>query len=465
MKRLQDPRWFLILMFLGIIASVPLAQVLKELRQGGEVLALEIFAQAPTSANLRSYEQSLEKANWLGRLTRPWLHFAQFRWLKDGAEKVVIGHSGWYFYKPGLNYMLARQEIQDRSNETNDPVAAIVHFRDQLAAHGIQLIVMPAPNKESIYPDRVTSRAESLRGIMAPGTKQLFARLREANVEVIDLFTVFGEVREQSASGSHNPLYLAQDTHWSPAGVALAAKSVARRLTELGWVQPGSVEYAERPAPVQRYGDLVRMMQAPQIERNFKPETVPTVQVIRCDTNQLYKDEAEAEILVLGDSFLRVYQHDEPNAAGFIAHLAKELKQPLMSLVNDGGGSTLVREELAARPVFLQNKKVVLWEFVERDIGLGLKGWRRTPLPPPPQQPVASAALPRANSKKIGNVLIEGNLITNCYAAGIMLFATDHYDLKRPDSYSDIRIINNKISDIYPHPDLREEHSMSREPG
>mgnify|MGYP003574986697 CR=1 FL=1 len=397
MKRLHDPRWFLILMFLGVIAIVPLVQVMKEVRQGSGVRALEIFAQAPTSENLRSYEHNLEKANWFAHWTRPWLHFAQFRWLKDGAEKVVIGHSGWYFYKPGLNYMLARREIQERANKTNDPVTAIVHFRDQLAAHGIQLIVMPAPNKESIYPDRVSSRAESLHGVMAPGTRELLTALRAANVEVIDLFNVFGEAREQSAPGSHTPLYLAQDTHWSPAGVALAAKNAARRLTELGWIQPGSVEYAERPAPVQRYGDLVRMMQAPQIERSLKPETVPTVQVIRCDTNQPYKDEAEAEILVLGDSFMRVYQHDEPNAAGFIAHLAKELKQPLMSLVNDGGGSTLVREELAARPVFLQNKKVLLWEFVERDIGLGLKGWQRTPLPPPP----AKSALVQGSAQVI----------------------------------------------------------------
>jgi hypothetical protein len=132
---------------------------------------------------------------------------------------------------------------------------------------------------------------------------------------------------------------------------------------------------------VQRLGDILRMMQAPIIERSLKPENVSAVQVVRSENGQLYNDEADAEILVLGDSFMRIYQQDEPNAAGFIAHMAKELKQPMMSLVNDGGGSTLVREELCARPVFLKNKKVVLWEFVERDIGIGLKDWQRTPLP------------------------------------------------------------------------------------
>src|SRR4051812_8960668 len=123
------------------------------------------------------------------------------------------------------------------------------------------------------------------------------------------------------------------------------------------------------------------MLQTPRIERSVPPENVAAVQVIRDDTAKPYVDEAGAELLVLGDSFMRIYQQDTPNSAGFIAHLAKELKQPMMSVVNDGGGSTLVREELCARPIFLNNKKVVVWEFVERDIGMGIKGWRRIPLP------------------------------------------------------------------------------------
>src|SRR5206468_8902668 len=115
--------------------------------------------------------------------------------------------------------------------------------------------------------------------------------------------------------------------------------------------------------------------------RRVNPEPVPCVQVVRRETGEHYKDTPDAEILVLGDSFTRIYQQDQPGAAGFIAHLAKELKQPVMSLVNDGGGSTLVRQELHGRPAFLKNKKVVLWEFVERDIGLGLEGWKLVPLP------------------------------------------------------------------------------------
>ena len=122
-----------------------------------------------------------------------------------------------------------------------------------------------------------------------------------------------------------------------------------------------------------RSGDVVRLLQLP---RPVAPETVPCRQVVHSATGVPYRDEPAAEILVLGDSFLRIYETDEPGAAGFIAHLAGELKQPVTSLINDGGGATLVRQELYRRPALLTNKKLVVWEFVERDLRLATEGWQ-----------------------------------------------------------------------------------------
>ena len=368
--------------FLLALSSVGLIQITIETWRGEWPQAFDLFRHPPTVAALRAYEQGLEDASWAARKLRPWMQFAQFEWLKDGGEKAVIGEAGWYFYKPGLNYLIARPAGAKASGVANDPFAAIVDFRDQLAARGIRLVVMPVPNKESVYPDRLTRRAGALRGVRAPRTVDLLDRLRAAKVEVIDLFTAFAQARQPTGSASEPSLYLAQDTHWSPAGVEVAAKVVARRLIALGWARPGPVDYSERSALVQRLGDVLRMLQVPLIERRVPAETVPCVQVVRRDNGALYQEAPEAEILVLGDSFVRIYQSDEPGAAGFVAHLGKELRQPLMALVNDGGGSTLVRQELRGRPAFLKHKQVVLWEFVERDIGLGLEGWKLVPLPP-----------------------------------------------------------------------------------
>jgi hypothetical protein len=149
-------------------------------------------------------------------------------------------------------------------------------------------------------------------------------------------------------------------------------------------MNPGRTEYQTRPATTLRIGDVIRMLDVPQIEARLAPEGVSCRQVLQAGTQALYQGDPRSEILVLGDSFLRIFQQDEPGAAGFIAHLAQRLRQPVAAIVNDGGASTLVRQELYRRPGLLENKKVVIWEFAERDIRFGTEGWQSVPLPPEP---------------------------------------------------------------------------------
>ena len=155
----------------------------------------------------------------------------------------------------------------------------------------------------------------------------------------------------------------------------MAASAVARRVLEGGAVRRGDHAYRGRPVTIRRLGDLVQMLKVPEIERTLEPELLTCPQVVESDSETPYRDAPGSEVLVLGDSFLRIYEHDEPGSAGFIAQLARELGQPLTSIVNDGGGSTLVRQELARRPDRLRNKRLVIWAFAEREIRYGTRGW------------------------------------------------------------------------------------------
>ena len=335
MKRLRNLQFVLCLLFLGIIVSVPLLQLAIEKGRGERPQAFELFQQKPTARNLRAYERNLEDASWVAAQLRPCAQYAQFAWLKDGGAKALVGQDGWLFYKPGVHYLTERPGLDKTATTPAEAVPAILDFRNQLAARGIRLLVMPAPNKESIYPEKLTRRASHLPGVLSSETRELLNRLKAANVEVVDLFDLFAQVKA-TAPASATPLYLAQDSHWSPAGVELAARAVARHILEKGWSKPGIVSYEARPAPVARLGDVLRMLQVPRLERETVPETAPCQQIIRRDTGRPYQDQADAEILVLGDSFLRIYQSDEPGAAGFSAHLARDLSQPVTSIINDG---------------------------------------------------------------------------------------------------------------------------------
>jgi hypothetical protein len=64
-----------------------------------------------------------------------------------------------------------------------------------------------------------------------------------------------------------------------------------------------------------------------------------------------------------------------------VGHLARALRAPVDAIVSDGGASTDVRRKLSADPEILEGKRVVVWEFAERDIALGQAGWEDAPLP------------------------------------------------------------------------------------
>jgi SGNH hydrolase-like domain, acetyltransferase AlgX len=376
-----DRRAYIIVVagFLAVIVAPGLIQLVFELRSGERPRVLDVFLQPPTARNLHEYERGLEKTSLVINQLRPEAQYVQWRFLADPGEKVVLGRRGWLFYRPSVRYVTER-ETGDAERDSADPLPAIRSFRDQLQARGIRLLVVPVPNKESIYPEMLARRAEGARVIVGEQTRRLFDQLDQDGIEYVDLFEVFRRAKLEEGRSGPSRLYLAQDSHWSPEGARVAAVAVARRVLAQGAVNRGEQAFGVRSVTVRRQGDLIEILRAPAIERAVDPETVECLQVVDSNARTPYRDAPEAELLVLGDSFLRIYEQDEPGVAGFIAHLARELGQPLSSIVNDGGASTLVRQELARRPALLMNKRLVIWEFAERDIRYGTEGWRIVPL-------------------------------------------------------------------------------------
>lgn len=361
--------WFLIAGFLAVVYTVPLTQAALEIARGQHPQFLDVFMQAPTQPNLRAYERQLEESSVWAQAVRPYVQYVWFRLLGDGGEKVVMGREGWLFYRPDVRHLVERGSLDEAFH-------AIMAFHKELGRRGIRLLVLPVPGKPAIYPDKLTSRVNGT-GALESHTRELLARLERSGVEAVDLFALFERMRRNT-----DAVYLLRDTHWSGESARVAAELVAARIRERGWIPGGSVEYTTRELRVNRRSDVARMIRAPGVEAAYPAEEVRCEQVIEGASGAPYRDDPHSPVLILGDSFLRMYQTDEPRAAGFIAHLARALRLPVASLVNDGGASTLVRQELFRRPQLLHAKRLVIWEFVERDISYGAEGWKQVPLPP-----------------------------------------------------------------------------------
>jgi hypothetical protein len=350
---------------------------------------------------LRPYEKDMENSSVFALWARPRMLFSCFLLFRDLGEKGMLGRNGWFFYKPDIDY-LVKPAVTDRRSiavDPNDrpvsdnPLAAIKKFKEQLAARGIDLLLVIAPGKPSIYPDLVSSRMRpALAGTFSHSLRML-SDLKKEGVETIDLFTPFARerLRDNNAGDS---LYLHEDTHWRARAVRLAARVVADRIRRYPWFVQGTAEYVLDSLTIERTGDVGTMSALPinKVQGKFglfMPEKTTCYKVYRVardekgvETERVpYKDDFRSStVLLLGDSFSRIYQTDDPRSAGWISHLALELGRPLASLVNDGGASTLVRQSLARKPNLLKGKKLVIWEIVERDFRYGDEGWKDVPI-------------------------------------------------------------------------------------
>jgi hypothetical protein len=361
-------------------------------------LTLTSLRRIMVGANyLRPYEKEMEKSSVFANSIRPWMQLGYYVTFKDLGDKGLLGRNGWFFYRPDVEYLTKAYVFDRRSKivDANDiPITdaiidSIVTFKKQLAGFGVDLLVVIMPGKPSIYPELFAPDMKRESAGTFTHSLQMMRDLNKAGVETVDLFKPFVQER-MNDSIAGDSIYLHTDTHFRGRAVRTTAKVIADRIKQYSWYEQGTTEYSIDTIVIPRSGDVAEMTKLPamkihQLKFSFPVEATTCYQVSRIDRDDqgnqtgktLYRDDYQrSKVLILGDSFSRIYQTDEPRSAGWISHLAVELSQPVASIVNDGGASTLVRQMLSRKPNVLRGKKVVVWEIVERDFRFGAEGWK-----------------------------------------------------------------------------------------
>lgn len=352
-----------------------------------------------TSRYLRAFENKVEDENALVLAFRPKYQLAVWNIFNDPGEKVVLGSGAgrWLFYRQDVEFLVQPSPLDVRSAKLDNPIQAILKFREQLKAKGVELLVVITPGKPSIYPERLTG-VDGLK--LAGHGKAILDSLTKLGLNTVDLYTPLLAAKVDDAS--LGALYLDDDTHWTPRGAELAAGEIAKKvnaMVDAGMIDIGepSMNYVVSDSLADRMGDIGEMsglnkfnvFKVQQVtghviyqqeisERTEPPQdSLLDSTVVRDTVKTPFKDDfRKSKILILGDSFSRIYQTDAPVNAGWIAHFAKNISRPVASIVSDGGASTLVREKLARKAGVLKGKKLLIWEFVERDLRFGAEGWK-----------------------------------------------------------------------------------------
>lgn len=330
-----------------------------------------------TSRYLRAFEKKVEDENALVLAARPKYQLAVWKLFGDPGEKVVLGDK-WLFYRQDVEFLVQPSPLDIRAAKLDNPISAITRFRDQLREKGVELLIVVVPGKPSIYPERLTGTevSASKEELFGHG-KKILDSLTVLGFNTVDLYTPLWSAK--AGDEKFGALYLNDDTHWTPRGAELAAGVIAakvHRMHDSGEIDVGesSVDYEVQGHLAERSGDIAEMSGL------NKFNVFASQQVVGHVVSPFKDDFRKAKILILGDSFSRIYQTDSPVNAGWISHFAKNMGRPVASIVSDGGASTLVREKLARKSGVLKGKKLLIWEFVERDLRFGAEGWKTVEL-------------------------------------------------------------------------------------
>lgn len=397
MRKLE---WTLVIALLAVVGGFPLFQAAHEAVVDREMPhVFDVFTKFPSKENLHRWDENSKDRSVFAKWLRPATLQLRYDLFGEMAPKSLKGEEDWLFYNQDVDYLLQPPYtdgrfykgtfdtlISGKRVNVRNPLVAMEDFRDRLKARGIELLLAPIPGKPSVYPEKLW---RGIKGQPPSPTLALLEDLGKRGFHVADLFT---PMLKAKAAGAPQ-LYLKRDTHWTPQGMEVAAEALSSRIrsmlpdadTAAGLGPQDSSAFVPRymvkDTTVERWGDIAEMTKVPDRRKIWGNESVKAGRITEAATGLPYKDDPASSILWLGDSYSRIYQTDAPGGAGIIAHVAYKLNKPLASIVNDGGASTVVRQQLSRRGELLEGKKLVVWTFVERDLRFGSKGWQLEDLP------------------------------------------------------------------------------------
>jgi hypothetical protein len=331
----------------------------------------------PQPRQLRGYENDLLYHSAVGKMVRPWVQRVLTNWLGTGSQKVQIGRDGWLFYSDGVQYVAgagfldpAHLAARSADGVVGDPRPAIFQLNDELRALGVTLLLLPVPDKAVVRP-------ASLSGIAPDAPLQnksweLFAaELRSRGVLYVDLAPEMFKAEQAGTSQ-----FFQGDSHWSSAGIEVAARLVSRAIAgQLRTTSVGAPRYERRRTSVTHANDLIALL-------DLETSHAGRVQFLEpAETNQvtetsgaLWASDSTSDILFIGDSYLETMS----DAAGGLAEqVSYNLQRPVERRAGHVFGPLLSREWLGQSLSDVRRnvagRRLVVWEFAMRN--LAVESW------------------------------------------------------------------------------------------
>ena len=243
-------------------------------------------------------------------------------------------------------------------------VATIADTRRQLAESGVELLVVPIPMRLNIYPEALVEVQldEAFRGC-GPGLAQLCQDLRAADVEVLELLSPLCAERGDPAGGPDQLVFMRENGHWTPHGLAISAELIAQHVRSRPWFEP--------LGPADSRLVELRATWKPDGERlpeGVAPPELTFERVLDAAGKPVARTDKTSPVALWGDSFTTIFKAEGADLPRRLNHL---LGGPLDVIATLGGGADSTRLNFARRPHAFEGKRLVVWTFSTRSLLAG----------------------------------------------------------------------------------------------
>src|SRR5882672_458718 len=356
--------------------------------------------------HLAKFEEDLKEESIFRHAIQPRVQLGITKYGGYGNDAAVVARdnffrpNGWLFYQLGIDYLAGpglldphfmkhrEQKMFDDGEEDvcADPRKAIIQFHKDCQAAGAHLVFVPLPVKPAIQPAELEGRdLTSSRPVANNRDYDRFvADLRAAGVDVFDQFV------PKTVEPDQEPLFLEQDTHWTPQWMESVAAQLADHIKKQVNLPPSSSPFAVtiEEAQAARVGDIVDTLHLPGNQKLFLPQQITIHRILDANTRQPRSWREDSDVLFIGDSFSNIYSASQMgwgDSAGIPYQLSRHLGRDLDALIKNGGAASELREQLAERPQPLKGKRVVIWEVAAHE--LTASNWKVLDMSSPPAAP------------------------------------------------------------------------------
>ncbi|GGO32796.1 alginate O-acetyltransferase AlgX-related protein [Deinococcus humi] len=270
--------------------------------------------------------------------------------------RVVKGKSGWLFTNEEL------QKFPATENVYLEQMGAIAQVVRLLREQGIEVAILVAPTKASIYPEFLPENLKSNLDYKGNYEKILddFKRMGVSSVNLKSPLI---------AQKSEGLLYLKTDTHWSPFGMKVASEAVAKAMKDQLKKFPEvdfSAEYLPPILPTST--DLLAQLPENQ-QVDFEKDPISGLRITSSEVNLLDETPPSA-ITLLGTSYSTAFDGRGLPAAYekiFGKTLAIAAKRDVLNYaVGAKGFWQPVVDYVRSEEYQLRPPKLILWEIPER---------------------------------------------------------------------------------------------------